>query len=378
MKKYLIFLGFCVSFIACNNKKAPESIPPPQKNTGNSYAKLFSIEQLAAYKQVTVHNPWNESTPLAQYALVPKGIQKMPSIPNGVIIVKTPVERIVTQSMPQLGFLKSLKAYKSIIGHGNFEQVFDPEIQSHFGKPEVVETGLGSGLDTELILNINPGALLVTSYAQTEKKHTLIQKAGIPVIYNVEWMETHPLGRAEWIKFMGALTGKDELADSVFKEIEHSYNKLKSTCISIEEKPTLLIGSLFKGTWHMPGGQSYAAQFIKDAGGTYYWSETKRSGSLALSLEEVMDKALHAPIWINPGTVQKLTGLLNKNAPYALFDAVKNKQVYANTNRLGANGASDYWETGVSRPDLVLKDLVKILHPELLPGHQLYYYQKLP
>jgi iron complex transport system substrate-binding protein len=199
----------------------------------------------------------------------------------------------------------------------------------------------------------------------------------IPVVYNGDWLEETPLGRAEWIKFFGALLDQRKLADSIFNNIEQQYLKAKQIAKSSIKKPTVLSGSLFKDVWSVPAGESFIATFFRDANLDYLWKQTKGSGSLQLSLESVLDKGQQADFWIGAGLSSSKTALLQNNRMYQNFDAFKNDKVFGIGQKRGKTGGYIYFELAPVRPDLVLKDIIKITNPELLPNYTATFFEKI-
>jgi iron complex transport system substrate-binding protein len=163
----------------------------------------------------------------------------------------------------------------------------------------------------------------------------------------------------------------------LFSNIENEYLNAKKIAFNAKSKPTVLSGAMYKDIWYLPQGKSWAAQFIADANGDYLWKETKGTGSHSLSLESVLEKAEHAEIWIGPSYYTNLVQLKKAHAVYQYFDSFKNKKVYSFTNKVGETGGLIYFELAPNRPDIVLKDIIKILHPELLPNHKFYFFDQL-
>ena len=186
------------------------------------------------------------------------------------------------------------------------------------------------------------------------------------MIYNGDWVEKHPLGKAEWIKFFGVLYGKEKEADSIFNHIEKQYLDAKKLVQNVSKKPTILSGAMFKDIWYLPKGDSWQATVIEDAGGNYLWSQTEGTGSIALSIESVLDKAQNADFWIAPSQYTSYSKLISDNKVYGEFDAFKNQNIHTFAKAKGATGGLLYYELAPNRPDLVLKDLISILHPDLL------------
>ena len=204
-----------------------------------------------------------------------------------------------------------------------------------------------------------------------------MKKNGIPVVYNGDWLEDSPLGRAEWIKFFGALFNKDEQADSIFRDIESKYLEAKKIALQSQSRPTIMSGVLYKDKWNLPAGESFTAQLYKDANTNYLWKSSKGQGSLVLSFESVFEKAENADYWIGSGYYTTLTELATANEHYQEFKTYKTGEIYSFSKRRSENGGVEYFEFGPMQPHLVLKDLVKVVHPELLPDYQPYFLQKL-
>ncbi|MEN8899142.1 MAG: ABC transporter substrate-binding protein, partial [Nonlabens sp.] len=186
----------------------------------------------------------------------------------------------------------------------------------------------------------------------------------------------HPLGKAEWIKLFGVLYGKEKEADSIFKTIEREYlNTLE--LVENVDKPKVLSGATWKDTWYLPYGDSWQGKILNDAGSSYIYQTTTGSGSLAYNIEKVLMDGRDAAFWIAPAQYTSYSKMLQDNTSYAQFDAFKNKQIYTHALTLGSKGGVTYYEEASMRPDLVLKDLVKILHPEIKLEHELYFFKKL-
>jgi iron complex transport system substrate-binding protein len=204
-----------------------------------------------------------------------------------------------------------------------------------------------------------------------------IQELGIPIVINSEFLEQHPLGRAEWIKFMGLFLGKEAEADSIFNWIEVEYLKHQKLAESFTEKPTILTGIPYGGTWYLPGGENYGARFFEDAGCRYIWSDDSTSGFLQLSLETVFDRAMDADFWIGVGSFETYEELEAADGRFAKFSAFRNQRVYNYNGRIGPTGGNEYLELGYLRPDLILKDIIQVAHPDQYPKPDLYFYKAL-
>ena len=230
----------------------------------------------------------------------------------------------------------------------------------------------------EQALDLNPDLIMTYAVgaADSDAQPKLLE-AGLKVVVNAEWLDTSPLGRAEWGKFLALFFNREGVAEAMFAKTATSYEKLAAQAATVKTKPTVFTDTDYQGTWYVPGGQSFGAHFLADAGATYLWADDKATGSSPLAFEAVFDKAKEADFWLNQGYIANLKDLQAADARYADFAAFKKGNVWNNNARANANGGNDYYESAIAHPDVILADLIKILHPELLPDHKLVYYQQL-
>jgi iron complex transport system substrate-binding protein len=242
----------------------------------------------------------------------------------------------------------------------------------------IKEVGVKGSLNTEILLDLQPNIVVGFSMSQPSKSLRLIEKSGIPVLLNGDWLEKTPLGRAEWIKFFGVLYNKEKEADSIFKNIEASYLAAVSLAKKSTKKPSILSGAMMsKDIWNLPAGESFVARFLKDANTNYLWGNSKGKGSLSISFESVLDKGQTADYWIAPGYFSTKKQLLKSNTHYQKFTAFKKDQIFTFANTTGDSGGVLYFELAPTRPDLVLKDIIKITHPELLKDYSPAFFKKM-
>jgi iron complex transport system substrate-binding protein len=232
-------------------------------------------------------------------------------------------------------------------------------------------------MNLERLVVLKPDLVMSYSVSGRQGQTKKIIELGIPVVINAEYLETHPLGRAEWIKFMAAFLDKESQANEVFSIIENNYLAAKELVSSELNQPTVLSGIVYNDAWFLPGGQNYASRILKDAGYRYLWEGDSTIGFLRLSFEAVYEKAKDADYWIGVGSFISLEDLKNADNRYALFKAFKDRNVYTYDVRKGEKGGSEFFELGYLRPDIILKDLIKIYRPELIKDHQLYFHRKL-
>lgn len=387
MKRF-IFPGICsLLILACQNQGKHNkaslvySVIDQTKDMAFQskvcYANRFTITNHEGYKHIVVFDPWNNDDTLASYVLYPKGEAVPAHLPPHEFLIPVPVEEIATMSTTHIGTLDLLHEVDKVTGVSKGSQIQNPVIKKKFENGRIPELGGHSNNNFEEIINLSPELLMKTGFDNIRKIDERIIEAGIPVAYNIEWMESHMLGRAEWIKFSGAFFAKNEMADSIFNQIEASYNQLAQLAASVQHRPKVMTDRDFKGTWYTPGGNSYLAQLIRQSGGDYHFKNDSSKGSLPVSFEVILDNFTDADVWLMQ-CHQSTPDLASMDERYHLFKPVKEGRVYNFDNRVNESGGNDYWETGVTRPDIILKDLIKIIHPELLPDHELYYYRKIP
>ncbi|MEA4985583.1 hypothetical protein SDC9_33365 [bioreactor metagenome] len=337
------------------------------------YAKGFSIRYFSDYTQVIVNNPWKSGSIYATYFLV-KDTQT--EVPEGGVKILVPLKTIAPASVTHYEFLHLLGELNTVTGICQADIVYNKEIKKGIEEGRITDLGDAFHINVEKVLQLSPSALMMSGYNQKDANLQRISQAGIPVIYNNEWMETSLLGRAEWIKFVAAFYDKSQLADSIFSNIENRYNDIKQKVTNIKDKPDIMAGSNFRGTWYMPAGRSFMGQLFADAGSRYFYSNDTTTGSLPLNVEKVLRDFSDADIWLNCNFAT-LDELIKSDSKHALFKPVQTRQVYNFNKRMLPSGANDFWESAVARPDLLLSDVIAVLHPEILPDYELVYAEKL-
>ncbi|AFY34543.1 ABC transporter substrate-binding protein [Calothrix sp. PCC 7507] len=343
-----------------------------------THAIGLAVEYHKHYKIVTVKNPWQNAKKGFRYILVQCGTP----IPKGFSqaqVITVPINSVVSLSTTHLPHLAKLGVVDKLIGISDSKQVNTPDVVERVKAGKISQIGNNANVDIEKILELNPD--LVTTYgtgnSQTDS-YAKLTEAGLKVAMNAEYMEATPLGQSEWLKFTALFFNKEEEAEKIFSKIADKYEQIAQKAKSVKSRPTIFVGFKFKDTWYMPGGNSYVAKYLADAGANYLWSDDKSSGSLPLSFEVVFERAVNADYWLNfRQSWKSVKDLVTEDNRYADFKAVKQSNLYNNNARVNANGGNDYWEGGISNPDIVLSDLIKILHPEILPNHQLFFYHKL-
>ncbi|MEM7725962.1 MAG: ABC transporter substrate-binding protein [Cyanobacteria bacterium P01_A01_bin.45] len=347
----------------------------PQK-ANIKYATGFSVEYQNNYKVVTVKNPWQDAKTSFKYILVECGTPAPEGFKETQVIT-IPINTVASLSTTHLPHLAKLGVVDKLVGVSNPKIVNTSEVVEKIKVGKIAELG-NNNVNLERLLELNPD--LVTTHGtgnpQTDS-HPKLLEAGLKVAINAEYMENTPLGRAEWLKFTSMFFNKEDIGEKQFGEIARKYQNIAAKTKAIKKRPKVFTGFNFKGTWYVPGCQSYPAKYLADAGAELLCVGNS-SGSTPSSFENVFERAATADYWLNVSqSWQKLEDVIREDSRYSDFRAVKKGNVYNNNARLNENGGNDYWEGGISNPDLILADLIKIFHPELLPNHQLFFYQKL-
>jgi len=359
--------------------------PGKKKISGSPAGKLhlvaatgFAVEDFGAFQKLTVTDPWQKSrNNQFEYYLVEQGA-KIPDSLKGEQVFRTPLRKVICLSTTHIGFVDAIGQISTVEGLSGSAYVSNVSIQRGLAENRVHEVGNEQGLNYEMILQLKPDVVFAYGVgseigAQINKLHDL----GIPVVLVGEYLEQSPLAKAEWIKFFGTFYGKRLEADSVYENIRLRYDSIKNEVSRERVRPSVLTGLPFKDTWWMAGGQSNLAVLIGDAGGKFLWAENRSREAFPVSLEEVFVRAARADFWINCGSVGDIRELLAFDQRYSELPVVKKSQVYNNNLRSTPGGGNDYWESGVVHPDLVLADLVAILHPKTDVNKAFYYYKHL-
>ncbi len=372
-KKLFIALITIVFTNSCTSKK------DSQKTTNQKqleYAKGFLIETYNGYKKVTIKQPYQNAKTTFEYLLVPKG-KNIPKHKNTTQIIRTPIERIVVTSTSHIPLLELLNEEGSLVGFPNTDFVSSRKTRALIDTKKVQDLGKEQNINTEILLALQPELVISFAVNKPNKSFSTLQKMGVPILLNGDWLEKTPLARAEWIQLFGALYHKEKQADSIFKHIKTEYNKAKTIALQAKRKPTVLSGSIFQDVWYLPAGESFIATYFKDAQTNYLWENTSGTGSLSLNFENVFEKGKNADFWLGCGLYDSKEKLNTGNKHYKNFDAYNSNTIYTFAKNKGTTGGLLYFELGPMRPDIILKDIIKVTHPELLPDYTPYFFEKL-
>lgn len=341
-----------------------------------THATGFQLTNYPDYLAVSVSAPYPGAHDTLRYYLY-RTAERPQGIPADGTAIRIPVSRIVLTSTTDVPLLEAIREETSLLGFPNTQYVLSAKTRSRIEKGLVVELGSGQALNPETVLMHRPDLIVGFAAAGNDKAFAQLQRAGLPVVMNGSWLEAHPLGRVEWLKFIAAFYDKLDLAEDVFTGIQSRYEALAEKARTATENPTVIAGSLYKDVWYSPGGSSYMAHCFSDAGLRYPWAETTATGSLSLSLESVLERGAAAALWLLPTYATTRVALAEENAKYRLFAPYQSGNVYVTRQDERGIGIPLY-EQGALRADQLLEDLIRIGHPELFDTMTpLTFYRKL-
>jgi len=335
------------------------------------YAQGFDILEHSSFVEILIYNPWNHSEILTRYYLVK---DENVETPDDGLRVKIPVDEVAITSVTQIEFLNMLDELGSIKASCSPELIYNEELRRRNEKGEIESLGDAFHLNTERLIALNADVVFATLYNQTSAEQQVAEATVSRMVYDNEWTEATPLARAEWIKFMAAFYDKLDMADTLFAAIDSSYREACSLAASIPEecRKSVMTGGNYRGTWYMPGGKSYLGTLLNDAHAQYKNSSDTTTGSLALSFETVLHEFANVDVWIH-SPAKTLSELKSLDERHTLFAPYSSGEVYGFYNRMTASGANDFWESAVAHPDVILKDLMWALYPEVMKGYEPIY-----
>jgi len=357
LKKYLNLLVISLLLYSCNVSNQSEN------SNGDTlqlkYAKNLLMVEYDAGIDVQLRNPWDTTQTLHRYWLTET--ETTSPFPNSTL-VHIPLKHVGVFTAVHCSLLDELGCLDAIAGVCEPEYIHNQGVQNRLKEDRIIDLGSGLNPNLERIMQIMPDAVMPSPF-QDNGGYGRLESIGIPIIECADYMEVSPLARAEWMKFYGRLFGVTKRADSLFNAVEHDYLATKETASHIKQRPTLVVDRPYSGTWYIPAGQSTMGIMYQDAGADYLWSETPGSGSLPLSQEHVLERAINADIWVlKYNQDADLTyGQMASDHPISKeFNAYKNHQVYAcNTHII------PFYEETPFHPERLLADLLQIFHPEL-------------
>lgn len=350
--KGIVLIIMVCALCACTHTR--KEMPLPE---GNRYARGFVVKDSADCKVADIYSPWNRET-------VMQHVVFRPERKRGAEL------RLATTSCTQVGMLDAVGMKDCIVGASTRELVYTPL------SDDVPDLGADMSPKYEQIVDVKPDVMLMVSYAEDNPMARQLSRLGIEYVFINEWMEDHPLGRAEWIRLVGLLTGKEAEADSLFEAVCSKYEALAAQPIE-GEKRWIFSGQDFRGTWYVPAGDTYMGQLFRDAGANYRYDSDRRGQSIPLTLEQALQDFSEADVWVGC-TAKSRKELLMIDERHSWLKAFQEGEVYNFYRRSTETGGNDFWESGVVHPEEILMDLRQLLYPNEMPERELRFAQKLP
>ena len=336
------------------------------------HAVGFSIARRGNALLLKVNNPWQHASNVEfEYLLTPD------ASPDNPREIKTPVTRVVCMSTTHIAFISALGETSTIKGVSGLRHVSDTLVRAAAARGETLETGYDSNLSYETIYSLKPDVVfaygVAGEFAPVEKK---LGELGVKVVYIGEYLEETPLGKAEWLIAVAAFFGRMNEAAAIFDRIEADYNGVKTLARASSSKPSVMMNLPYKDVWYMPGTKNYMVKFIEDAGAAYIYPQNNHRESAPVSAEKAFALAWKADFWLIGNAPVSLDDMKAFDSRVTGVPAFKRKRIYNSNLRTNGFG-DDFWESGIVKPEVVLKDLIKIFHPDLLPQHESYFYRHL-
>ena len=370
LKEVLICLFFSLFILSCGGRR--ERFPSVDGAVVPvRHSSLLSIVECDGYTVVDIADPWGDGI-LQRYLLVPSDKAVPQDMPDGVVL-RTPLENVILFSGVHANLFSELGVANSVKGVCDARYMYCAIVADGLSTGAVVNCGSSLNVDTEAVVQLSPDAVFVLPYENGG--FGKLENLGFPLVLCADYMESSPLGCAEWMRFYGRLFGLDTRCDSLFSAVCNEYESLKESARSFERHPKLMCELKSSSAWYVPCDGSTMGCMYSDAGADYLFSHCKGSGSVPLSYEAVLEKAADADVWLlkyNSESDRSYASLVAYFAGYAHFKPFKERNIYAcNTNR------KHLFEETAFHPERLLKELIAILHPGVFPNYTMQYYEKM-
>ena len=371
----IIYIAYCLLLISCAN-------PHPAQTSAAvfykpQYAKGFWIEQSGADKVLHIANPWQGAENI-QYSYRIVSREDEEALKASLTNIPAPLQRVVCLSTTHLAYIDVLQEIETIIGISGAGYVSNPAIREALREGRVKDVGYDAGISYETLTLLQPDVVFAYGVAgEMSAIADKINSMGIRVVFLGDYLEDSPLGRAEYMVAVSAFFGKEAEAQALFTAIAEDYAAAKALIAEAPDKAKVMLNAPWRNAWYIPGKANYLSTLVADAGGEVLGAREESRDSAPLSLEKAYIYALQADYWLHPNAIRSLTELKNNDPRFAAIPAFRQHRVFNNTLRRTPEGGSDFWESGVVHPHIILRDLIRILHPDLLPEHRLVYYEMI-
>ncbi len=380
---YYLLLTACAVMSSCTGTPSGKTWQDADSKAlpeGNKHATRFRLVDSTNYKILEITEPWQGAAGVThRWYLVERNRLDPKALPDDGIVLEVPVTKIVCMSATHVAMVSALGCSHAIGGVSGTGLIFDKSVRKEIDAGYIREVGYDENINRELLVEMAPDIIVAYGVGSESVSHHLkLADLGLKVMYNADYLETDPLGKAEWIKVFGALFNKSALADSIFNMAVDEYNDvMEKVKKKGSDKPLVLLGLPWKESWYISPGNSYVSKLIEDAGGEYIWSDIISDFSMPFNIENVFIRAFEADYWLNPGTADNLSDIINVDHRLSALNSFTSGRVFNNNLTVSRDGANDYWETGSVRPGLILKDMAIIFSKDLFPDDTLRFYKQL-
>ncbi|WP_303744998.1 ABC transporter substrate-binding protein [uncultured Duncaniella sp.] len=373
MRSCSVILFLALIMVACGNRQ--ENINEFVSDVYTPvYARGFSISGAEGKRStlLTVSNPWQGADSVVVSLFISRDGEPVPDGFEGQVIYGD-AARVITMSSTQIAMLDAIGESRKVVGVSGLGFISSPGIRSR--RDSIGDVGYDSNFNYELIMSLDPDIVLLYGVNGASPVESKLRELDIPFIYIGDYLESSPLGKAEWMLALAEIVGRRDDGEKHFKEIAQSYNSLKELVSNaVEDVPKVMLNAPYGDTWFMPAEDNYSVQLIRDAGGEYIYGRNRSGISVPIDIEEAYMLCSDADIWLNPGSAGTLAELAVACPKFTDTDCFRSGHIFNNTRRSTSGGGNDYYESGVVNPDMVLRDLVKIFHPGLV--HEEFVYHK--
>ncbi len=371
--RHILILTAIILLTSCGNKKASDTADFVETLYKPEYASGFDIKGAKDRQSViiTVQNPWQGADSITSQLFIARDGESAPESFSGQIL-NGDAGRIVAMSSTHVAMLDAIGETGRIAGVSGIDFITNPYVVAH--RDSIGDVGYDSNINYELLMSLSPDLVLLYGVNGANQIEGKLKELDIPYIYIGEYVEESPLGKAEWLVAIAETVGKREKGEAVFSEIPKRYNALKEKVAGTAlDAPSVMLNTPYGDSWFMPSTGSYIVRLISDAGGDYIYKKNTGNTSLPVDLEEAYILTSQADMWLNVGTANSLDDIKTACPKFTDTRCFRNGDVYNNTLRTTAGGGNDFFESSIVNPDLVLRDLIKIFHPELVDEDFTYY-----
>lgn len=378
MQKCKSFLSLCLLIVllaACNGKKTASISDFSNQLYTPEYVSGFSIKGADGYESsiITVTNPWQGADSITTQLFIARGGESAPEGFTGQVL-EGDASRIVAMSSTHIAMLDAVGEAGRVVGVSGIDYISNPVISAN--RDSIGDVGYEGNINYELLISLDPDLVLLYGVNGASSMEGKLNELGIPFMYVGDYLEESPLGKAEWMVALSEVVGKRTEGEQVFGGIPVRYNDLKKRVAdTVLDAPSVILNTPYGDSWFMPSTESYVARLVKDAGGDYIYKKNTGNASLPIDLEEAYKLTSEADMWLNVGMANSLDELRTSCPKFSDTRCFRNGSVWNNNLKTNAAGGNDYYESAVVNPDILLRDLVKIFHPELVEEDFVYYKQ---